>query len=104
MSENRRDKNATNIPDLKSTYSAVRAAEEWLGGYFVLEYTACSWADLEDTDADTWGFINNCASWQKKNFVYAEGDVWTDDFRSGSDHYAANLPAGFDGVDSVVVA
>ena len=34
----RRDKNATDIPDLKSTYSAVRAAEEWLGGYYILEY------------------------------------------------------------------
>lgn len=105
MSEIRRDKNATNIPDLKSTYSAVRAAEEWLGGYYVLEYTACSWADLTNTSADTWGFINNCASWQKRNFVYAEGDVWADDFRSGSDHYtASHLPAGFDGVDSVVIA
>ena len=52
MSEIRRDKNATDIPDLKSTYSAVRAAEEWLGGYYILEYTACSWADLTNTSAD----------------------------------------------------
>jgi hypothetical protein len=101
-----RDKNATNVPDLKATaeYGAVRAAEEWLGGYYVLEYTACSWPDLTETSADTWGFINNCASWQKKNYVYADGDVWADDFRTSSDHYAAgHLPAGFDGIDSVVV-
>jgi len=106
MSTVPRDKNATNVPDLKAAadYGAVRAVEEWLGGYYVLEYTACSWPDLTETSADTWGFINSCASWQKRNFVYADGNVWADDFRSSSDHYAAgHLPAGFDGIDSVVI-
>lgn len=100
-----RDKNATNVTTPKADNTVDQAAEEWLGGYFVVDHTACGRPNLDEPDSDVWGFINNCASWQKKSFVYGEGDVWSDDFRSDSDHYpAGHLPTGFDGVDSVVVA
>lgn len=101
-----RDKNVAGVETVKPTAErgVLRAAQEWLGGWYVVDHSACGNADLPATRGDTWGFVNGRASWQQKNFVYGNGDVWADDFKRGSDHYAAsNLPAGFDGVDSVVL-
>jgi hypothetical protein len=101
-----KDKNSIGIGSVKpmAEPEVLRAIEEWLGGWYIVDHSACGNANLPATHGDTWGFINGRAAWQKKNFVYGNADVWTDDFKSGSDHYAAsNLPAGFDGVDSVVV-
>jgi hypothetical protein len=102
----RKDKNVAGIGTVKPATEGdvLRAAQEWLGGYYVVDHSACGNANLPATYGDTWGFINGCAAWQKRNFVYENGDVWANDFKAGSDHYAAsNLPAGFDGVDSVVI-
>jgi hypothetical protein len=101
-----KDKNIIGIGTIKPTAEpeVLRAIEEWLGGWYIVDHSACGNANLPATHGDTWGFINGRAAWQKKNFVYGNADVWADDFKSGSDHYAAsNLPTGFDGVDSVVV-
>jgi hypothetical protein len=101
-----KDKNIVGIGTVKPTAEpeVLRAIEEWLGGWYIVDHSACGNADLPATHGDTWGFINGRAAWQKKNFVYGNADVWANDFKSGSDHYtASNLPAGFDGVDSVVI-
>ena len=101
-----KDKNIVGVGTVKPTAEpeVLRAIEEWLGGWYIVDHSSCGNANLSATHGDTWGFINGRAAWQKKNFVYGNADVWADDFKSGSDHYAANnLPAGFDGVDSVVI-
>jgi hypothetical protein len=106
MSRVPRDKNFRNVPTDKPTADreAVRAPEEWLGGYYVVDHSPCGVANLPNTLGDTWGWMNNRADWEKQNFVFADGDVWASDFQSASDHYPANyVPAGFDGVESVVV-
>ncbi|TPG28204.1 DUF6345 domain-containing protein [Mycolicibacterium hodleri] len=101
-----KDKNIAGVGTVKplAEPEVLRAAQEWLGGWYIVDHSACGNADLPATRGDTWGFVNGRAAWQEKNFVYGNGDVWADDFMSSSDHYAAsNLPAGFDGVDSVVL-
>lgn len=106
MSNDQRDKNARNIRTEKPTAARIAAllAEEWLGGYFVADHSACGNANIPNTEGDVFGWMNNRADWQKRNFVYANADVWADDFKSGSDHYtSSSLPAGFDGIESVVV-
>ena len=77
MSENRRDKNATEHSGPQVDLQCGSCCEEWLGGVSVLEYTACSWPTSKIRTMTRGDSSNNCASWQKKNLVYAEGDVWT---------------------------
>jgi hypothetical protein len=98
-----RDKNARDVPSGKrATHTAV---EEWIGGYYVIDHSHCGVPDLPSTRDDTFGFVNNCAGWQKRSFVYADDNVWVDDFKSGSDYYASSDTVnGFDGADSPVIA
>ena len=99
--EEQLDKNARNVSTSKLV--TRQAVEEWLGGYYVVDHSRCGLPNLPNTLGDTFGFINNAVSWQKRDFVYADDNVWGDDFRSGSDYYSSSTTSGFDGVEAVVI-
>ncbi|MGP1385934.1 MAG: DUF6345 domain-containing protein [Thainema sp.] len=97
-------KTQQNIPTSKeSPFRSIPS--EWLGGYFIVEHSICGNRDVPNADDDVWGFVNNRADWQGKNFVYANRNVWATDFQSNSDYYSVpSLPNGYDGVDAVHIA
>src|SRR5262245_52457322 len=83
---------------------AAAAVTEWLGGYYVANHEPCHHDNIGNTEDDVIGWMDNRASGQQKNFVHPNKKVHADDFRKTTDRFAASLPAGADGVESVFMA
>jgi Family of unknown function (DUF6345) len=78
---------------------------QYLGGYAVSDFSACpQLPPLDNTIDDVAGWLSASADYQEQNFFYGDTDVQEKDFEKGTDLRDSSLPAGKDGIESVLAA